>query len=149
MKNCFIRLSVVFSLFVNVVPSYAMISRCEIEDESATNVTIRCNTMTRCSYTCPTNSEWDTWKSNLVYAVGGVFFGLVVPKLPVLYNYVRLKWDAYWGVRAAVELVEPGIQTTPQPQESTSDNAQHVVSLVSSVDGSGPEGDGAASTERE
>lgn len=120
-KTSFISSALVFSLFVSAVPSYAMMSRCEIEDQSATNVTIRCNTMTRCSYTCPTNSEWDAWKSNLVYAVGGVFFGLVIPKLPALYNYVHFKWRQYWAPSVPVAGPDPSASNITAVDVSSGD----------------------------
>ena len=138
MKNCFIGLSVVFSLFMNLSPSYAMWQEGEVLDYNHTSHTAR--------YLCqpPGLVTEDTIFPTYVYP--GMLY-LAGVATPFAITALKRKWDAYWDVRAAVVLVEPGIELIPQPQESTSDNSRPVVSLVSSAEGSGPEGDGAAHTD--
>jgi hypothetical protein len=136
MKNCFIRLSVVFSLFMNLSPSYAMWQEGEVLDYNHTSHTAR--------YFCQNSNAIPEDTIFPAYVYPGMLYVAGVAT-PFVMTALKKRWDAYWYVRAAAEFVEPGIQTTPQPQESTSDNAQPVVSLVSSADESGPEVDGTAS----
>lgn len=130
MKNCFVLLFVVFSLFVNVSHSYAMWQEGEVLDYNHTSRTAR--------YLCKTPGLVTEDAIFPAYVYPGMLYlaGVVTP---FAMTALKKKWDAYWEEAAVVEVITPGIiplnPIAHQPQGSAS--GQPVAGVGSSGDGSG------------